>query len=258
MNAIAGFQPKMKSEPVHGGHGGLGSAFAGEPAGDQQQGIRMIGVHVPDDFRAGFGQRIGVCASVLLRCHPAHHAEAADEVNARNLQPVIREVAVFLPVAGVLIPGEIQLANLFGGRFRGHAEKGHASRAQRVARSVGLGDQETGARIQVQVLRVHGHAADEEYRTAAGVGRVGHKGAEWEARDLAGMRGQAADAAEGNQGARTFGERRFGNLRRSGRGAGVLTGRHASMVREGRTRRQFGPSGRAVRNACHQMYRKTR
>jgi hypothetical protein len=44
------------------------------------------------------------------------------------------------------------------------------------------------------------------------------------------MRGQGADAGEGNECARAFCERGFGNVRSGGSGAGVLASRHASMV----------------------------
>ena len=54
MNSVAGLEPEMESEAVDGRHGSLGGGFARKPAGDQKQSIRMIGIHVPDDFLAPF------------------------------------------------------------------------------------------------------------------------------------------------------------------------------------------------------------
>jgi hypothetical protein len=44
------------------------------------------------------------------------------------------------------------------------------------------------------------------------------------------MRGQAADAGDGNECARALGERWFGNFGIGGSGARVLASRHASMI----------------------------
>ena len=70
MNSVAGLEPEMESEAVDGRHGSLGGGFARKPAGDQKQSIRMIGIHVPDDFRRRFGQGIGPGAGVFLSRDP--------------------------------------------------------------------------------------------------------------------------------------------------------------------------------------------
>jgi hypothetical protein len=48
----------------------------------------------------------------------------------------------------------------------------------------------------VQVLGVHGHAADEKDRAAETVSRIRHHGAEWKSLELPRMRGQAADPGD--------------------------------------------------------------
>jgi hypothetical protein len=58
-----------------------------------------------------------------------------------------------------------------------------------------LSDQQAGACILVQILGVHGHAADEKDRPAEIVSRIRHHGTERKSRELPRMRGQAADPA---------------------------------------------------------------
>ena len=79
---------------------------------------------------ARFGQRIGPGAGVFLSRHPPHHAETADEVNARHLQPVIGEVGVLLPIPGVLVARKIQVASLLRRHFRGSAHQGDSGSPQ--------------------------------------------------------------------------------------------------------------------------------
>jgi len=47
----------------------------------QKQSIRMIGIHVPDDFLRRFGQGIGPGVGVFGSRDPPHYTETADEVN---------------------------------------------------------------------------------------------------------------------------------------------------------------------------------
>jgi hypothetical protein len=89
--------------------------------------------------------------------------------------------------------GKIQIANLRCCHFRGSAQEGDAGGPQRVAGRIRLSNQQAGAWVVVQVLGVHGHAADEKDRAAEIVSRIGHHGAERESRKLARMSGQAAD-----------------------------------------------------------------
>src|SRR5579863_7895647 len=77
---------------------------------------------------------------------------------------------------------------------------------------------------------VHRHAANEKGRTAKLISRIGHHGAEGESRKLARMRRQAADAAKRGERARSFGKGGFRNVWRRRSRAGMLSGRHDSMV----------------------------
>ena len=230
MHSVAGFQPKMESQAVDSGHARLGGGFACKPAGDQQQRIRVIRIHVAHDFLRNFRKGIRPGIGIIVGGDPSHDAEAADEVDVRHLEPVIGEVGVLLPIPGVLMPRKIQLANFCRRYRRRRAQESDAGGSQRVARIIRLRDQKAGACVLMQVLRVHGHAADEEDGPAEVVCRVGHHGTEGKARDLPGMRGQAADPSNGNKRAGALRERRFGNVRSGRSGAGVLASRHAFIV----------------------------
>src|SRR5205814_4740490 len=98
--------------------------------------------------------------------------------------------------------------------------------------SIRLGNEQAGARILLEVLGVHRHAADEKRWPAKLIGRIRHHGAERESGKLTRMRRQATDAAERGERACTFGECGLRNIWRRGTGAGVLSGRHDSMVAE--------------------------
>ena len=107
---------------------------------------------------------------------------------------------------------------------------GALSGTQGIARTARLSNEQAGARILLEVLGVHRHAADEKRWTAEFIGRIGHRGAERESGKPARMRREAADAAELGERACTFGERGLRNLRRRGPRASVLSGRHGSIV----------------------------
>ena len=94
------------------------------------------------------------------------------------------------------MPREIQVSNLRRGCFRNGAQERQAGGAQGIAGNVRLGNQQAGARILLQVLGVHRHAADEKGWTAKLIGRIGHHGAEGESGKLTRMRRQATDPAE--------------------------------------------------------------
>ena len=118
MDAVAGLEAQVESQAVHRGHCRLGRLFSGKATRDQNQRVRMIRIHVPDDSGSRLGQRIRLGAGVLLRLDPPHHAEAADEINGGHFQPLIGEVGVLLPVFRILIAGKVQVADFRRGHFR--------------------------------------------------------------------------------------------------------------------------------------------
>src|SRR5687768_7255027 len=69
----------------------------------------------------------------------------------------------------------------------------HPLKTERVGVTPTLRDKKTGSRIREQVLRVNGHAADEEERRPA-VQRKGHDGGEWKAGMQSRIRRQRTDA----------------------------------------------------------------
>src|SRR5689334_13048910 len=83
-------------------------------------------------------------------------------------------------------------------------------RAERIAAGIRLDDEETRARIRLQILRVHGHCADQKYRPAAVIESIRHYRSEWESGLLAGERGEAANPAHVQQGSCSLGVRRLG------------------------------------------------
>ena len=171
----------------------------------------------------------GRALPIVLGGDPPHDAEAADEVYARDLQPVVRKVGEVLPELRIFVPREVKLANLRGRRLDRGSNEGHAGGAERIARNVRLRNEKAGPRILAQILGVHRHAADEKHGAAAFVSRVRHHRAKRESRELARMRGQAADATERGECTCALRERRFGDFGTGGAGAGVL---HESMVAE--------------------------
>ena len=89
-------------------------------------------------------------------------------------------------------------------RFRhltGTADHRHTRDPQGITLGLGHGHEQAGARVARQVLRVHGHAADQEKGAARGIKSVGHEGAEREALLFPGVCGQHSYSAETQQGA---------------------------------------------------------
>ncbi len=97
VDALAGFQANVEAEPVHRGHRRFLRCLSREMARDQDQRFRVIRIHVADDARAGLRQRVRLRGRVIRGRHPAHHAETANEIYARNFEAEIREVRIILP-----------------------------------------------------------------------------------------------------------------------------------------------------------------
>jgi hypothetical protein len=66
VNSIAGLQPEVEAQAIDGSHGSLIGGLACKPAGDQKERIGVICIHVLDDSRRNFGERIGKSASIVL------------------------------------------------------------------------------------------------------------------------------------------------------------------------------------------------
>src|SRR5580698_7549933 len=222
MDAVAGFQTHMKTQPVHGGHECFVRLLLALVKRYAQQRIGMVLIHVIEDSGRGAGQWNGRRAGVVLSAYPPHHAEATDEINAIHIKPVISEVGIVLPVSRALVIGEIEVTHF--GRFHHMrvADQGEAGSSQRISCDVGLGDQQTGMRVLIQILGVHGHAADEENGPPESVHRKRHHRSKWETRKLARMGGEATDAPNGGERAGTLGERWLGYVGSRGTRASVL------------------------------------
>jgi hypothetical protein len=72
----------------------------------------------------------------------------------------------------------------------GMADQGGPCGSERVAIGRSLSDEEAASRVGLQILRVHGHIANEEDGTTSKIKRKGHERAEGISRMLAGHRGQ--------------------------------------------------------------------
>src|SRR6185369_7042837 len=94
VNSVASLHAEMEAQAIDGGHGSLVGSFACKPAGNQHERIGVISIHVLDDSRRNLGERIWRSGSVVPGRDPSHHAKASDEVNVRDLEPVIRKVGV--------------------------------------------------------------------------------------------------------------------------------------------------------------------
>src|SRR5580698_6362741 len=222
MDAVAGFQTHMKTQPVYGGHECFVRLFLARVARDAQQCIGMVLIHVLEDSGRGAGQRIWRRAGVVRSAYPPHHSEATDEINAIHVKPVISEVGIVLPVSRVLVVGEIEVTHFGRIHHMRVADQCQASGSQRISCDVGLGDQQTGMRVLIQILRVHGHAADEENGPSASVHSERHHRSEGETRKLARMGGEATDAPNGGERAGALGQRWLGSVRSRGTRASVL------------------------------------
>jgi hypothetical protein len=162
--------------------------------------------------------------------NPTHDAEAANEVHAGDLKPVIRKVGIFLPSLRILVPGEVKIANLRGGRLGCGSNESHAGRAEGVTRNVRLGDKQVGRWIMQQVLRCIAillikNTGRLRSSAASGIIEPNRNPAIFrECVDRLPIR--PSEASVRARSAR----RRFGDYGTCGAGAGMLPGRHESMV----------------------------
>jgi hypothetical protein len=96
-----------------------------------------------------------------------------------NVHAVERKVFKIYPILAVGVTLQVQLAypSQLGVRYRMNISYQRDPRcAQRFAVFVFLGNQQAGAGVGLQVLRMHSHGADQEYRTTVIVQSVRHYG----------------------------------------------------------------------------------
>ncbi len=234
--AFVGFEAEVEAETVDGGHGGFGGFDLGVGAGEEDHGVLMVGVHVIEDSSGEVGEGIGMGVGVVGGLDPAHDAEAADEVEIEDVHAEEGEVGEVDPVFAAFVAGEVEIADegLVGiGDLGDVADEGDAGGSEGVAVGGGLGDEEAGAWVGLEVLGVHGHVADEEDGAAGGVEGVGHEGAEGEAGLLTREGGEGGDGVEMEEGAGALGVGGFGDDGEGGAGVGVLAwgGGHEGLFR---------------------------
>ena len=99
-------------------------------------------------------------------------------------------------VPAVLVTCKVNLSNRIkfacGNRF-GNADQSSPGSSKWIAIGIRLCNEETAARIRLQILRMHGHIAYQKERPARRVEREGHKRSKGKSRMLAGERRQGAD-----------------------------------------------------------------
>jgi hypothetical protein len=203
-----GLDADVEAETVYGRHDGGFGVEVGVDAGEEDEGVGVVGVHVREDAVGGVGEGVGLGEGVIGGGDPTHDAEATDVVDVNGVETEEGEVVEVDPVVAVGVGLEVDLAGfgLFGfGELEDVAEEGDAGGSEDVAVGCGLGDEEAGAGIGLEVLGVHGHGADEEEWASGGVEGVGHEGAEGEAGLFAGERGEGGHAGEVEEGAGALG-----------------------------------------------------
>jgi hypothetical protein len=226
-DAVRGLDADVEAEAVDRGHGGGFGFQFGVGAGEEDEGFGVVGVHVVEDALRCVGERVGLGGCVVRGGDPAHDAEAADVVDIDGVKAEEGEVVEVDPVEAVGVGLEVEFA-CFGLFFVGDlgdvADEGDTGRAEDVAVGCGLGDEEAGPWVGLEVLGVHGHGADEKEGAAGGVEGVGHEGAEGEAGLLAGEGGEGGYAGEVEERAGALGVGRLRNrrLRVGVVGCGVL------------------------------------
>src|ERR1022692_4301749 len=174
------------------------------------------------------GERVRLASGILVRRNPAHDPKSANKVDVGRLHLVKTKIVKIHPIAGILVAAEVQFPHRAGFRLwdrQYYANEGNTGGAQGVLAAL-LHDQQAGARIRLQVLRMHGHAADEEHRPALFVGAIGHHGAEGEPGLFARVGRERPDAPKLYESAPALGKRGLRNRRVFGRGrSGMLPGR---------------------------------
>jgi len=59
VHPVAGLKPKMEAQTIDSRHGGFIGGFASKSAGNQTECISVISIHVLDDSRRSFSDRVG-------------------------------------------------------------------------------------------------------------------------------------------------------------------------------------------------------
>ena len=230
-----------EAEPVHRHHLRRVRGNPAEHAGEDEERVRVVAVHVLDDARRALRERIGPSRRIGLGAHPVHRGEPAHEVDLGHFETPEGEVVEVHP--GGRLGMALEIARADGGEIRRGersclAHQGGARGGQRIVRPARLGHEQTRAAIGLQVARVHGHAADENEGPAALVGSIWHHRAEGMAWVPAGQCGERAGARDVHEGAGPLGVAGLGGGGDRGRaGIRVLTHGDALTVSPAPARR---------------------
>src|ERR1022692_4760819 len=165
----------MEAKAVDRGHLCFLRLNAREPFREQDERILMVGIHVLHDVALVLDQWIGLCLGVIWGRHPSHHSEAAHVINVQYIHSVKEEIVKIDPVLAVWVTRQIE--GTCGCQIRlGYSDdvpyQRDSGRTERFAAGVGLCHKKTGTWGRLQILRVHGHCADQEKRTALTVPRM--------------------------------------------------------------------------------------
>src|SRR5271157_1891045 len=178
MHAILGFQADVKAEAIKRGHLRLLCLDASKPLREQDERILMVGIHVLHDVALVLNQRIGLCLGVLRGSYPSHHSEAAHVIHVQYILSVKEEILEIDPVLAVWITRQVyrtrgsQLWLRYSDNTPYQRDSG---RTERVTAGVRLGQKQAGARVCLQILRMHGHRADQENWAPLVVQRIRHQ-----------------------------------------------------------------------------------
>ncbi len=221
---------QLEAEPIHGGHRRFVGLGPGEEARVRDERVGVVAIHVLDDPGRPVGERVGPGPTIVGSVDPSHRGKASHEVDVGNLEPPEAEVVEVGPVPRGGVALEIggadggQIAVAGAGRL---AHQRHAAGSERVARSAGLGHEQAGTRVAVEILRVDGHRRDQNERAALGVQRVGHDRGERMPGMLARDGGERPAARLVDERTRALGERRLGD------GGGVGSARRSGVAVHG-------------------------
>src|SRR5271168_2460171 len=143
-------QSKREAQTVDGSHACLGCLHLRMGPSQQDHRLDVIGVHVSEDARRGFGQRVWCSMFVVSSLDPSHHAKAPHIVEVDGLEPEKAEVGEVYPVTVVFMASKVLFSNrssiMLWHRF-GMADQGGPCGSERVAIGPCLSDEEAASRI---------------------------------------------------------------------------------------------------------------
>ena len=136
---------------------------------------------------------------------PAHHPEAAHVINIDDVQAKEGKIVEVHPVLTIGVTFQVESScflHLRSAKDRCVAHDRYPRGPKWITASFRLDYQKAGARILLQVLRVHGHGANQEKWASPAIQGIRHERSERKARPLPRKGGEAADTAQMQQGTR--------------------------------------------------------